>query len=70
MSSSKIDEARMEAIGILALAPEEVSRVFYEEMRKRKLGKLVHHLDQLMAHGGEDAKLAGQALKRLGFGVV
>ncbi|CAN1721023.1 conserved protein of unknown function [Hyphomicrobium sp. 1Nfss2.1] len=70
MSSSKIEEARMEAIGILALAPEEVSRVFYEEMQKRKLGKLVLHLDQLMLHGGEDAELAGQALKRLGFGVV
>lgn len=70
MLSIKINEARATATEILELPPDEIPRVFYAEMKKRQLGKLVHRLDQLMLAGGDDAKLAGEALKRLGFGVV
>lgn len=68
-SDEKIAEARRVANEILALSPTEVSRVFHEEMKRRKLAKLIRMLDVLQAQGGEDRNIAETALSRLGFPV-
>lgn len=54
---------------ILALSPDDVSRLFYTEMKRRKLGRLVRLLDQLVAQDGEDRRTGSLALERLGFAV-
>ncbi len=66
-SDEKLKEARRLAEQILALRDEDVSRIFYDEMKKRQLGKLVRSLDRLVLAGGEDRKAAEAALTRLGF---
>ena len=69
-SEEKLDEARVLAGEILALSPEDVSQLFHKEMKRRKLGRLVRLLDRLVAQDGDDRRLAGMALERLGFPVV
>lgn len=69
-SDERTEEIRRAAKSILALTPEQVSHVFHEEMKKRKLGKLIRHLDQLVLSGGDDGHLATRALNRLGFSTL
>ena len=69
-SEEKLDEARIRAGEILALSPEDVSRLFHMEMKRRKLGRLVRLLDRLVAQDGDDRRLAATALERLGFPVM
>ena len=68
-SEERLDEARVLAAEILALSPKDVSRMFYTEMKRRKLGRLVRQLDRMIAQGGDDRRLAATALERLGFPV-
>ncbi len=68
-SDEKLDEARVLAGEILALSPEDVSRLFYAEMKRRKLGRLVRLLDRLAAQDGDDRRAGRLALERLGFPV-
>lgn len=62
-------EARKRAQEILALSPIEVSQVFHEDMKRRKLAKLIRMLDALQTQGGDDRRMAETALSRLGFPV-
>jgi hypothetical protein len=68
-SEEMLDEARRLAGQVLALSPDEVSRLFYTEMKRRKLGRLVRLLDRLAAQDGEDRRAGSLALERLGFSV-
>lgn len=65
----KLNEARLEAGEILKLSQDEVVDLFYRETKQRRLGRLVHRLDRLALRGGEDARIAAAALRRLGFAV-
>jgi hypothetical protein len=62
-----LEDARVLAAEILALSPKDVSRMFYTEMKRRELGRLVRQLDRMVAQGGEDRRLGATALERLGF---
>jgi nitrogen-specific signal transduction histidine kinase len=68
-SDEKMDEGRVLAAEILALSRKDVSRMFYTEMKRRQLGRIVRLLDRMVAQGGEDRRLASTALERLGFPV-
>jgi hypothetical protein len=68
-SDEKLEEARLLAGEIIALSPEDVSRLFYAEMKRRKLGRLVRLLDRLAAQDGDDHRAGKLALERLGFPV-
>lgn len=69
-SEEKLEEARILAAEILALSADGVAEMFHVQMTRRKLGCLVRLLDRLVAHDGEDRRLAATALERLGFPVV
>lgn len=66
-SEEKLDDARVLAGEILALAPDDVARLFHAQMKRRKLGRIVRQLDRLAARDGEDRRLGTNALQRLGF---
>ena len=66
-SEEQLDEARIVAGEILSLSPVDVSRMFHERMKRRKLGRIVRLLDRLVEQNGEDRRLAAMALERLGF---
>lgn len=68
-SDDKFDETRVIAGEILALSVDDVARLFYSEMKQRKLARLVRRLDALTLAGGEDGRIATLALERLGFPV-
>lgn len=69
-ADEKLEEARRAAQKIVGLSAEEVSQVFYEEMKRRRLSRLVRRLDLLALEGGEDGRMAVLALSRLGFDPV
>ena len=60
-SEDKLDEARVLAGEILALSPHDTAQLYYTQMKRRKLGRLVRLLDRLLAQEGEDRRLAAMA---------
>lgn len=66
----KMNQARLEAGEILKLSQDEVVNLFYRKTKERRLGRLVRHLDHLALNGGDDARIAAAALKRLGFAIA
>lgn len=68
--SDKKEETCRVAADILNLGPDQVDRVFYQELKRRRLTKLVRSLDKLVADGGDDGRLAARALIHLGFPVL
>lgn len=67
VADDKAYEIRLVAQEILELSAEDVGRLFYSEMKQRKLARLVRRLDSLALAGGDDGRIATLALNRLGF---